>query len=36
MNIALGGGQLILRMLQLGAGIVKEVGLEVTAAICPH
>jgi hypothetical protein len=36
MDITLGGGQLILTMLQLGVGVVKEVGLEVTAAISPH
>jgi hypothetical protein len=35
-DIALGGGQLILSVLQSGAGIVKEVGLEVMAAISPH
>jgi hypothetical protein len=35
-NIALGGDQLILSMLQSGVGIVKEVGLEVTVAISPH
>jgi 2-polyprenyl-3-methyl-5-hydroxy-6-metoxy-1,4-benzoquinol methylase len=35
-DVALGGGQLILSMLQLGAGVVKEVGFEVMAAISPH
>jgi hypothetical protein len=35
-NIALGGGQLILSVLQLGVGVVKEVGLEVRIAISPH
>jgi hypothetical protein len=35
-NIALGGGQLVLSVLQPGAGIVKEVGLDVTAVISPH
>jgi hypothetical protein len=36
MDIALGSGQLILSVLQPGAGIVEEVGLEVTAMISPH
>jgi hypothetical protein len=36
MDVALGGGQLILSVLQLGAGTVEEVGLEVTAVISPH
>jgi hypothetical protein len=35
-NIALGDGQLVLSVLQPSAGIVKEVGLEVTAAISPY
>jgi hypothetical protein len=35
-DVALGGGHLILRVLQLGAGVVKEVSLEVTAAISSH
>jgi ubiquinone/menaquinone biosynthesis C-methylase UbiE len=35
-DVALGGGQLILSMLQSSASIVKEVGLDVTAAISPH
>jgi 2-polyprenyl-3-methyl-5-hydroxy-6-metoxy-1,4-benzoquinol methylase len=32
-DIALGGGQLILSILQSGVGVV---GLEITAAISPH
>jgi hypothetical protein len=35
-DIGLGSGQLILSVLQPGAGIIEEVGLEVTAAISPH
>jgi hypothetical protein len=35
-NIALGGGQLILSVMQLSASVVKEVSLEVTATISPH
>jgi hypothetical protein len=35
-NVALGGGQLILSMLQLGAGVIEVVGLEVTDVISPH
>jgi hypothetical protein len=35
-NITLGGGQLILSVLQSGAGIVKETGLEISAAVSPH
>jgi hypothetical protein len=35
-NIALGGGQLILRVLLSGESVVTLVGLEVTAAISPH
>jgi hypothetical protein len=35
-HIALGDGRLVLSMLQSGAGVVKEVSLEVTAAISPH
>jgi hypothetical protein len=35
-DVALGGGQLVLSVLQSGAGIIKEVDLEVTAAISPH
>jgi hypothetical protein len=33
---ALGGGQLILSVLQSGAGVVEEVSLEVMAVISPH
>jgi hypothetical protein len=35
-NIALGGGQLILSMLQSDVGVIKEVGLEITATISPY
>jgi hypothetical protein len=35
-DVALGSSQLILSMLQSGAGVVKEVGLEVTVATNPH
>jgi hypothetical protein len=35
-NIALDGGQLVPSVLQSGAGIIKEVSFEVTAAINPH
>jgi hypothetical protein len=35
-DVALGGGHLILSMLQSDTGIIKEVGLDVTAAISPH
>jgi hypothetical protein len=35
-DIGLGSGQLILSVLQPGAGIIEEVGLEVTAAISHH
>jgi hypothetical protein len=35
-DVALGGGQLILSVLQSGAGVVEVIGLEVTAAISPH
>jgi hypothetical protein len=35
-NISLGGSQLILSMLQSDAGVIKEVGLEVTTAISPY
>jgi hypothetical protein len=34
--VALGGGQLVLSVLQSSAGVIKEVGLEVTAVISPH
>jgi hypothetical protein len=35
-DVALGSGQLILSVLQSGAGVVEVVGLEVTTAISPH
>jgi hypothetical protein len=35
-DIALSGSQLVLSMLQLGAGVVEVIGLEVTAVISPH
>jgi hypothetical protein len=35
-DVALAGGQLILSMLQSGAGVVEVIGLEVTAVISPH
>jgi hypothetical protein len=35
-DVPLGSGQLILGMLQPGASIIKEVGLEVKAVISPH
>jgi hypothetical protein len=35
-DIVLGDGQLILSVLQLCTGVVKEVGLDFTAAVCPH
>jgi hypothetical protein len=35
-DVALGGGQLVLSVLQSDAGIIREVGLEVMAAISPH
>jgi hypothetical protein len=35
-DVALGGGQLILSVLQSGVGVVEVVGLEVTAMISPH
>jgi hypothetical protein len=35
-DVALDSGQLILSVLQSDAGVVKVVGLEVTAAISPH
>jgi hypothetical protein len=34
--VALGSNQLILSMLQSGAGVVEVVSLEVAAAISPH
>jgi hypothetical protein len=36
MDVALGNGQLILSMLQSGAGVIEVVGLEVTTAVSPH
>jgi hypothetical protein len=35
-DVALGSGQLILSVLQSGAGVIDVVGLEVTAVIRPH
>jgi hypothetical protein len=35
-NVALGSDQLILSVLQLGAGVIEVISLEVTAAISPH
>jgi hypothetical protein len=35
-DVALGVSQLILRVLQSGAGVIEVVGLEVTVAISPH
>jgi hypothetical protein len=35
-DVALGSNQLILSVLQSGAGVIKVVGLEVTTAISPH
>jgi hypothetical protein len=35
-DVALGGGQLILSMLQSGAGVIEVIGLEVTVVISPH
>jgi hypothetical protein len=35
-DVALGGGQLILSMLQSSVGVVEVVGLEVAATISPH
>jgi hypothetical protein len=35
-DVALGGGQLVLSVLQSGAGVIKEVGLDVTVLISPH
>jgi hypothetical protein len=35
-NVALGDGQLVLSMMQLGAGAIEIVSFEVTAAISPH
>jgi hypothetical protein len=35
-DVALGGGLLVLSMLQSGVGVVEVIGLEITAAISPH
>jgi hypothetical protein len=35
-DVALGGGQLLLSVLRSGEGVIEVVGLEVTAAISPH
>jgi hypothetical protein len=35
-DVALGSNQLVLSVLQSGAGVIKVVGLEVTTAISPH
>jgi hypothetical protein len=35
-GIALGGGQLVLSMLQSSVGIIEVISLEVAAAICTH
>jgi hypothetical protein len=35
-DVALGGGQLVLRVLQSSVGVVEVVGLKVTAMISPH
>jgi hypothetical protein len=35
-NIVLGDGQLILSVLQLCMGVIKEVGLDVMAMVHPH
>jgi hypothetical protein len=35
-EVALGGGQLILSVLQSGAGVIEVVSLEVTTTISPH
>jgi hypothetical protein len=35
-HVALGSSQLILSMLQSGAGVIKVVALEVAAVISPH
>jgi hypothetical protein len=35
-DVALGSGQLILSVLQSGAGVIEVVDFEVTAAISPH
>jgi hypothetical protein len=35
-DVALGNGQLVLGVLQSGAGVIEVIGLEVTTAISPH
>jgi hypothetical protein len=35
-DIVLGDDQLVLSVLQPCTGIIKEVGLDVTATVCPH
>jgi hypothetical protein len=35
-DIALGNGQLVLKVLQSGAGVIKEVRLDVAATVGPH
>jgi hypothetical protein len=35
-DVALGGGQLVLSVLQSGVGVIEVIDLEVTAAISPH
>jgi hypothetical protein len=35
-DVALGSGQLVLSVLQSGAGVLDVVGLEVTTAVSPH
>jgi hypothetical protein len=35
-DVALSGSQLILSVLQSGAGVIEVIGLEVLAAISPH
>jgi hypothetical protein len=35
-DVALGSNQLILSVLQLGAGVIEVIGLEVTTAIRPY
>jgi hypothetical protein len=35
-DVALGGGQLVLSMLQSGAGVIEVVGLQVTTVISSH
>jgi hypothetical protein len=35
-DVALGGGQLVLSMLQSGTGVIEVIGLEVTATISPY